>query len=375
MSSNLDLIRGRQTVVPMTNKSGTERSEGEVVIVDVANDDAFTTTVVAGDTQVAGIVAETIANNAIGRVIICGKAPIVEVDAATGRGNFLRTGTTAGKATPSVAIVEGVFAKALSATVGAGQVSALLYGCSLGAGTGEEYPPSWKFDLDEPKAVPDDPPDDEFAQGAGGLDGQWTVVDGNSGVCSLTYGGGDRYDLTSRVGWLLIQADFGNPVKLRQDYTLPDGKSIVLALAPSLMADAQAGIANNELQVGMSLNDNDGDYNAGNYTFINIDPNVEGWRMFKAGPGGVCSTPSSANPLCSCPLAEKIYLRIARDGLDYYCSWSTDGTTWFPFKKDTHGGALTNIWIWCASSAAFGDPTPIQAIDWLRLGGNNVDPW
>jgi len=237
------------------------------------------------------------------------------------------------------------------------------------------YPPPWKFDIDTPKAVVTDPPDDDFDQGAGGLDAKWTVVDGNPGVCSLTFGGGDRYDLTTREGWLLMQVDNGNHVKIRMDWELPDGSSVVLALAPNLMADAQSGILNNEINIGIWLNDNDADYNAGNFATIYLDSNNEGWRVLGQSNVVTFSTPSSANPLCSSPISEKIYFRICRSGLNYYTMWSSDGLAWFPFAVLARPNAMTNLWICGLSVAAFGNPTPIQVIQWLRLGGNGIDPW
>lgn len=128
MASNLDLIRGRQQVIPMTNKSGGACAEGEVVVVDETADDAFTTTNVEGKKEVVGVVAEAIADDAEGRVICSGYAPVVEVDAATARGDWLKTADTdPGKATPTGDVAEGSFAIALSAVGGAGQVSAFIF--------------------------------------------------------------------------------------------------------------------------------------------------------------------------------------------------------------------------------------------------------
>jgi hypothetical protein len=232
--------------------------------------------------------------------------------------------------------------------------------------------PEWYFTLDTPKAEPDTP-DDDFEGGT--LDEKWTVVDGSSGVCDLAYGGGSRYDITSRDGWLLMQADNGNHVTLRQDYELPDGASIVVKVAPSAMADAQAGIANNEIQTGVWLNDNDAGPESGNWTGILWDTNSEGWRVGRfGGLGTTVSTPSASN-VCSAPIAAAIYLRYIRDGLTYYAFWSTDGTVWFPLTSATASAALDNIWIGVRSNASFGNPTPIQAFDFVRQGGDGLDPW
>jgi hypothetical protein len=231
------------------------------------------------------------------------------------------------------------------------------------------YPPRWKLDLDKPKKQAD-PCDDEFDQGV--LDPKWTVVDGSAGTCSLTYTGGDRYDVTSRKGWLLMQVDNGNHVKLRQDYTLPDGYSIVMACAPTTMADAQSGIANNEIHVGLALNDNDGDYPSGNAVYMYWDTGTDNWRIAYASQGGTSySTPIAI----SAPIAHRVYFRIARVSLDYYGFWSGDGSTWMPLAKYTAAAELTNVWVFAESLAAFGDPTPIHAVDWMRQGGNGIDPW
>ena len=47
--------RGRQVVIPLTNKSGGQVIAGDVVVVDTANNDAFTTTTSAGFTGAASV--------------------------------------------------------------------------------------------------------------------------------------------------------------------------------------------------------------------------------------------------------------------------------------------------------------------------------
>ncbi len=235
-----------------------------------------------------------------------------------------------------------------------------------------DWPPPWKLDLDKPKRQADTP-DDDFDQGA--LDGKWTVSDGSAGACSLTYTGGDRYDVTSRRGWLLMQVDNGNNVKLRQDYTLPDGYSIVLSIAFGTVCDGQSGILNNELQCGLALNDNDDDYASGNHVEVFWDTNANGWRIAYANQAGTSYSTPSANDLPSGPVAQRVYFRIARSGTSYYGFFSCDGSTWMPLSSYAEGVALTNVWIYAISAANFGDPTPIIAVDWIRQGGTGIDPW
>jgi hypothetical protein len=91
--------RGRSVVIPLTNKSGGQVIAGDVVIIDTGNNLAFTTTTSAGVTGGIGIAQETIASNAVGRVLIEGYAALVNVNASVTRGNFGKTHTVAKQAT------------------------------------------------------------------------------------------------------------------------------------------------------------------------------------------------------------------------------------------------------------------------------------
>lgn len=111
-----------------TNKSGSQRVLGDVVITDINNDDSFTTTTISGNSKVLGVVGATIANDASGKVITGGYISVVTVDAACARGSFLKSSSTAGKATPVTSFQSGCFAIAMSSSAGPGSVSALLFG-------------------------------------------------------------------------------------------------------------------------------------------------------------------------------------------------------------------------------------------------------
>src|SRR4051812_32347044 len=84
---------GRQVVVPLTNKSGGSVAAGDVVIVDTSNNDAFTTSTAGAVTGGVGVAQETIASNAIGRVLLSGYAALVNTSASVTRGNFGKTHT------------------------------------------------------------------------------------------------------------------------------------------------------------------------------------------------------------------------------------------------------------------------------------------
>lgn len=146
-----------------TNKSGSQRTAGEVVVVDTTTDGSFTTTTTADDPKVLGVVMETIANNADGVIALPGaRITSILTAATTARGDRLSTSTTAGKCTPG-----GVncFAVALGTTTGAGTLGeAILIGTStvpttggtsgqflktLGAGAN----PAWAFAFAQNKLV------------------------------------------------------------------------------------------------------------------------------------------------------------------------------------------------------------------------------
>lgn len=124
-----DVVALRRIVVPLTNKSGVALAEGDVVIVDSANNEAVTTTTTAGNKLFCGAVLVGGANNAIVQVIVCGYAGKVLTTLAngTGRGYFLKTTTVAKKAEgTSTASTAGYFGVALTHADASGYVSAVI---------------------------------------------------------------------------------------------------------------------------------------------------------------------------------------------------------------------------------------------------------
>jgi len=112
--SNLDAIRGRQTLAFMTNTSGGQVVDGDVVIYDTGADESFTTTTTpnTNDKQV-GVAQELIYNGSNGRVLVAGYAPKVNVNGSnvsTGnRGYFLFTSQVAKTARYAAARGSGAF--------------------------------------------------------------------------------------------------------------------------------------------------------------------------------------------------------------------------------------------------------------------------
>jgi len=111
-----------------TNKSGAQRVAGDVVRIDTDTDEAFELTTTSGDTLVFGVVAETIENDASGKVITGGYVSAIKVDGACARGSYLKTSSTTTKATPIASYESGAFAIALTSVGGAGEVSAFIFG-------------------------------------------------------------------------------------------------------------------------------------------------------------------------------------------------------------------------------------------------------
>lgn len=135
---------GRQIIVPMTNKSGGSVAAGDVVILDTGNDEAFTTTTSAGSLNAAGIAQETIANNAVGRVLTGGYAALVNVNASVTRGDYGKTHTVAKQATDAGASrVAGTFCRFL---IGGTTPSAFVYPVDL-AGAALTDPTTTRGDL------------------------------------------------------------------------------------------------------------------------------------------------------------------------------------------------------------------------------------
>lgn len=246
---------------------------------------------------------------------------------------------------------------------------------------GQEELEAMGLDINKKKATPD-APDDDFdvgtvldiagARHAGAS--PWTVVAGSAAAVSLIGTVGGRYEILNPPGALAMQLANGAGVSLRMDYTLPDGASIIAALHPSRLMDQT--VLNNEVAAYLALNDNDTDYNVGSYISCGFDTSTPdasqrfGERVF-AWDGTTTLLDSEDILNVGLPL----YLRILRDGLDYYPFYSHGGVVWVPGNKITKAGAMTNVWLVGLSAAAHGAPKTIQIFDWIRQGTNAVFPW
>ena len=109
-----DLLRGRQVAVSLTNKSGGGVVEGDVVIIDSSTAASFTTTTTENQiTDMVGVVLETIAGDASGRVCLSGYVPVIKLDASASLGDTFGTDSVAKQASPHNALAAGDFGQVL----------------------------------------------------------------------------------------------------------------------------------------------------------------------------------------------------------------------------------------------------------------------
>jgi hypothetical protein len=254
-----------------------------------------------------------------------------------------------------------------------------------GGGGGADYSPI----LDD-KATTDDPPDDEFDDTTGmsgsvnGLDSKWTAVDGSSGTVDfLTETPSDTgiYDFSTRPGWMMLQVqnNAGTTLSLRQDYTLPNNKMVIMAFS---MPFVRAGDSN-EFEIHMNLNDSDTSQIAGTSVELRMRVLANGLGA-QAGLNGLQDAGATA-----VPAASMIFMGWMRadDGATekYTAIYSVDGTTWNMLtdaSSDSYqpGSVMNNLWVSASSNASStAVPAPIGGIYWVRLGNaltsGVMDPW
>jgi len=229
-----------------------------------------------------------------------------------------------------------------------------------------------------------DTPDDEF--NAATLDAKWTAVSGVAGTVdqfAIIATNTPIYDLSTRPGWLLTQVRQNDgittgSVRLRQDFTLADGDSIVIAHTLPTYIGHPSAATNNESVIEIVLNDNDSGETAGNRVVVRyIVASLEQVQVY----GGLVT-----NLLHNIYEGSRIfYTRILRkdDGAteEYYIGLSEDGTNW-NWKGASAGTGfapgveLNNLWITHSSVAGVGaEESPIIGFFFVRQGTNNLDPW
>jgi hypothetical protein len=125
---NLNYLLGALQPNTMINRSGGTLDAGAVVVNDPSTDTSFTTTATADNEAVAGVLAESIANGAAGRVAQLGIFTVL-VQGNVARGDYIATSTTTGRGySVGATRTKGTYAQALTAYAGggAGSVTARL---------------------------------------------------------------------------------------------------------------------------------------------------------------------------------------------------------------------------------------------------------
>ena len=221
-----------------------------------------------------------------------------------------------------------------------------------------------------------DTPDDEFTGTS--LDGKWTVVDGSAGsIGGLFNGSGSGvYEVGARDGWLhaKIGTASGDSVILRQDYTLPDGNCIVGAMSFAMDQVTSLG-ANNEIQFGIGVNDNDtGPHSgtAGQTLTGHVDAEASG-QIRAIGWDGTTVLGELPTGVMFGGLW---FFRIDRSGLVYRLSvMPLGGHDWITLATKNMSTAANNLW-WYAICAATTGNRIVVGSPWFRQGtALALDPW
>lgn len=199
--------------------------------------------------------------------------------------------------------------------------------------------------------------------------GNYTAVSGSSGTATLLTAGTTVttiYDLTSKPGWMLVNVGDGDQVSFRCDYTLPDNRSMVLAISGS--PQAQAG---DNMNISLRLNNNDAGSTSGDYVACMLEQDTTEYVVQANTSADVSGTELTQR---SFMLAERVYLRIARATLTYHCFASKDGWAWTWVDSFTFASALDNVWL-SVAGASTADRAHLAAIPWIREGSNDPFPW
>lgn len=128
MKTNL----GRTECAILTNKSGGALAFGDVVIVDLVNASAFTTTSTSGDlSSRLGVVLDPfgIPDNSVGMIAFTGWVPRINLNASADIGDFVKAHSVDGQGTPHAApVLSGDFAQVLDTGT---NPPAILFGSTI----------------------------------------------------------------------------------------------------------------------------------------------------------------------------------------------------------------------------------------------------
>lgn len=321
----------------LTNRTGGERTAGDVVVVDVASDESFTGTVQIGYAGKVFVVAETIANLTGGRVWERGGPFDVKVTGVVERNDGLRTSPTIYRAEAAPSIVGGdVFAIALSPNItGEGTVKAVFLDAIGGGGGGGAT--IYTSTYGSPPASPVEGdlwlPSDSFYTLRRGPAAwvPWGPIFPMTPPASADFSwvnqGGASIDTTPGGVYLLAPAGAGNNLRIRIKAAPAPPYIITAALLPHkyIQNYAYCGLvwrqsADGKLVAfayGLSANQLSGD------KFTSPTAWSANYFLLTTRP------------------ADPLFLRIADDGVNRICSWSADGQHFHPIHTIARTDFLT----------------------------------
>ncbi len=345
--ANLDIIRGRQLVATLTNKSGGSVAAGDVVVVDTTTDESFTTTTTALLERSIGIAQETIANNASGRVLLSGYAPLVNVAASVTRGHYLSTSAVAKQATGAATRAAGAFGQFLKTSA---TPSAWIWGAADqtgGAGGGRgEYASKYNPDHETPATAVAD--QEEFNTTTGMA---WTAAPATADLA--TYPGlyrlaGDTTERHLSKAWTpgAVDVTIAAKFSLAAGTTLTGGLGIYLGNAtgnPADMVLAWFEMQNATTKMSLAL------YNENTSVLSQVGTDL-------------------ALGSAATALVQQVYLRLTRAvaGPTWTAYVSFDGITWYPVA--TTGSKALTIGAFGVRFATNQD----IALDWVRVWSSVV---
>lgn len=305
------------TVLYLTNKSGVTVSKGDTVIIDSANNQAFTTTTTSGYVNgVVGVVLDaTIANNTVGAIAVAGWIPQINLSSSASLNDFFKTHTVAKQAVRHAAPeVAGDFGQVLSSGT---NPPAVLFTVNQGGsgdvstGTGVVF-----YDRRWVRGSTANALDDEFRDGA--IDGSWTRVDdaGHSGYVTWTEAG----DSLS-----LLLGNSADAAAELHAYLKADAMSI----GDYIQCHIVGGGESSNFPIAGLIISNGTTYGAGKQAFFGYFMSAGAAYSLSRAEWSGFSTRDAFTDTASTYFGEQLHIRLkysAANTFEYY--YSPDGISW-----------------------------------------------
>lgn len=202
--------------------------------------------------------------------------------------------------------------------------------------------------------------------------GAFTAVGTSSGTVSLlATPSAPIYDLGTRSGTLLLQADEGGVAQIYQAFDISDGEELIVSMGTGF---AQGAGGNNEYHIGISFttaNTGFGDGTEDRFYWDGGNEEISHWNggTFPAVMAGVL-VPGGA-----------LYWRLSRIGAVVVVSFSFDGRNWCPFSEvDVVARGHTSGYVWLFQSLANAVLTgskivaPLE-VSWVRHQTASASPY